>query len=670
MLTGVVKYVGLLAFAKLVKTHAHLVAEHQDVILECIDDPDISIRLRALELVGGMVSVDNLPSVVGKLIRQLKPISNSTESSRPPSPQPGDYDDLEDMEQEIHPDQRPEDVDIVLPDTYKLGVIKRILDMCSHDMYANIEDFEWYLDVLAQLIRYAPPVGLKEVEGEEEDEEETTDPEDVGEEIGRELRNVAVRVKSVREEATNLAALFLSRKDGIFPAAGGGGRRVLYAAGWIVGEYASLLEDAQSTLDALIHPQTLTLPYDILSIYLQALPKVYAALTSPYDIPWTPTRKTQTTFLTKRILDFLMPCSKHPSLEVQERAVEFLELFKLTSEAIAEHNPAETSEPPLLLTQVIPSLFQGQELNPVAPRAQRKVPLPQGLDLDVAINPNLALLLSAKILDTALTPEEKSDHDAYFVRPKHVTKHTTHLSASELLSPASSRLPSQAALGPQGGYQSSSPLGTPKESTYLDADIAARRAKRRERNKDDPFYIKTADDSDVDIDSIPVMQLDLSGVDLSKISKPAPKKKKKERVVVVADEGLDGDEVVIDAAEEKRKRRNILKRETGLAGVSLDEDKGSEDERRAKEEVERIRKEIEGVKKRQGLSAYVPVPSPAPPEEAAKVKKKKKKVVEGEEGVKKKKKKKVVKEGEEGAEKKKRKKKKPEGEAAVGVEAE
>src|SRR5690606_8939550 len=102
-------------------------------------------------------------------------------------------------------------------------------------------------------------------------------------------------------------------------------------------------------------------------------------------------------------------------------------------------------------------------------------------------------------------------------------------------------------------------------------------------------------------DSIPIMKLDLSGVDLSKLKKPQKKKKKKERVEVVRDEGLDGDDAVGMQEETlqspsaaKKKRRNILERETGLAGVSLDEDHAnSEDERRAKEEVERLRREIE-----------------------------------------------------------------------------
>ena len=60
------KYVALLAFNKIVLTHPYLVSQQEDVIMDCIDSPDISIRIRALDLVVGMVSSDNLMSIVGR----------------------------------------------------------------------------------------------------------------------------------------------------------------------------------------------------------------------------------------------------------------------------------------------------------------------------------------------------------------------------------------------------------------------------------------------------------------------------------------------------------------------------------------------------------------------------------------------------------------------------
>lgn len=50
-----VKYIALLAIVKIVPTHPHLVARYQDVILASVNDHDISIRMRALDLLTAMV---------------------------------------------------------------------------------------------------------------------------------------------------------------------------------------------------------------------------------------------------------------------------------------------------------------------------------------------------------------------------------------------------------------------------------------------------------------------------------------------------------------------------------------------------------------------------------------------------------------------------------------
>lgn len=50
-----VKYIALLAMVKIVPTHPHLVAVHQNDILASLEDQDLSIRMRALDLVSSMV---------------------------------------------------------------------------------------------------------------------------------------------------------------------------------------------------------------------------------------------------------------------------------------------------------------------------------------------------------------------------------------------------------------------------------------------------------------------------------------------------------------------------------------------------------------------------------------------------------------------------------------
>ncbi|KAI5849961.1 adaptin N terminal region-domain-containing protein [Tricharina praecox] len=612
------KYVGLIALTKLVKTHAHLVCLHHDVVLDCIDDDDISIRYRALELVVGMVNSDTLSTIVGKLMRQLKPTANQefVELEGAEEIPSEDEDDME--EQVMHPRKvkKGEMAPLELPEDYKHAIITRILEMCSREMYVNISDFEWYIDVLLQLVRYAPAVqvvdaGADEEEGQEDEQEELIRRRDVGENIGKELRNVAIRVKSVRQEAVRCAEMLVSGRDGVFPAAGGGGKRVLGAAGWIVGEYASLLTDPASTFDALVQASSRYLPSDILAVYIQAIAKIYAALTGSDSISWVPERKAYVTLLTERIIRFLEPLATSPNLEVQERAVEFLELFRLALEAIAAQpasfdTDTEQYDPPLLLTQAIPSLFYGQELNPVAQRAQRKVPLPPGLDLDEAINPNLAdLIVAADYNPTLAGEDDKEDEDFrayYYTKPS--------ATATKSSQPASLGIDSAAATkaAVPGSYQNVA------EEDYLDADILARRRReRQERNRDDPFYIfapgETDGVTDADLEAIPVLELKLD--DLPHPLPAATQPRERERIQIVGDEGLDGDDGEEEEEQEeeqvvgrrKRKGKGLLQVDaSGLVGYSLEgegvEDVKREEARAARKEVDRLRKEMEAAAER------------------------------------------------------------------------
>lgn len=51
------KYLGLLAMSRILKSHPKSVQAHKDLVLACLDDKDESIRLRALGLLYGMVGV-------------------------------------------------------------------------------------------------------------------------------------------------------------------------------------------------------------------------------------------------------------------------------------------------------------------------------------------------------------------------------------------------------------------------------------------------------------------------------------------------------------------------------------------------------------------------------------------------------------------------------------
>lgn len=98
------KYLGLLAMSKILKTHPKSVQAHKDLILQCLDDKDESIRLRALDLLYGMVSKKNLMEIVKKLM--------------------------------VHMDKAE-------GTTYRDELLSKIIQICSQNNYQFITYFEW-----------------------------------------------------------------------------------------------------------------------------------------------------------------------------------------------------------------------------------------------------------------------------------------------------------------------------------------------------------------------------------------------------------------------------------------------------------------------------------------------------------------------------------------------
>ncbi|KAJ5035407.1 uncharacterized protein L3040_007876 [Drepanopeziza brunnea f. sp. 'multigermtubi'] len=542
------KYVALLAFNRIVITHPFLVAQQEDVIMECIDSADISIRLRALDLVVGMVNSDNLMSIVGRLMRQLKNSRSPTADELHPRAVPIEpAADSDDESPEAAAENKNGVPDApLLPDDYKIDVITRILEMCSSKNYGNLVDFDWYIDILIQLVRSAPVPSSNLSDDDIDFGGKFTA--DVSERIGDELRTVAVKVKAIRMQATRAAESIIISTFNDPSSSLSSGSGVLRPITWVCGEYASLLASPDDTLTALLQLTKGSTAAEGLVIYLQALPKIFSLISGDDQTPWTPERKTMVSLLMARIIHALEPLAMHPDLEVQERAVEFSELLKLAAEASSGQVASSEYEPqdaPLLLTQAIPSLFTGVELNSVAVGAQKNVPIPSALDLDQPINPNLSNLLRA--VESAVFDESSSDEfEVYY----HQAPPQTQASKQEN-EPAISRL--TGIDEPVHSYQQGG------EESYLDPDIVARRrAERLERNKDDPFYIPPSDDKsgrstplhnilrghsgpDLDIDAIPIMQLDLGKPNIgsgqrSPVKSVAPKPR--QRIQVAADETL------------------------------------------------------------------------------------------------------------------------------------
>ena len=98
------KYLGLLAMGKILQSHPKSVTVHKDLIMQCLDDKDESIRLRALDLLYGMVSKKNLMEIVKKLM--------------------------------VHMD-RAEGT------TYRDELLSKLIFICSQNNYQFVTNFEW-----------------------------------------------------------------------------------------------------------------------------------------------------------------------------------------------------------------------------------------------------------------------------------------------------------------------------------------------------------------------------------------------------------------------------------------------------------------------------------------------------------------------------------------------
>eukprot|EP00466_Bigelowiella_natans_P021644 jgi/Bigna1/19572/gw1.106.10.1 len=214
------KYLGLLGLHKLMKQHLRVVAEHKDVVLDCLEDEDSTIRRRAIDIITRMVSRKNMSGIVRRLLQHLKGAE-------------GDY------------------------RNYVMG---RIIQICSQESFAFISDFAWYIETLLQLTvmvgtNHENAVALK-----------------------GQFIDVLVRVRGVRKFAVKHLSALLRDKE----AANSGAlvntalSEVLFAAAWAVGEYPDLVKEPVDLLKTILDPSISRLNSNTQIVYLHAAIKICA----------------------------------------------------------------------------------------------------------------------------------------------------------------------------------------------------------------------------------------------------------------------------------------------------------------------------------------------------------------------------------------------------------
>lgn len=338
------KYLGLLAMSKILKTHPKSVQAHKDLILACLDDKDESIRLRALDLLYGMVSKKSLMEIVNKLLGHMERAEGSH---------------------------------------YRDELLLKVIEICSQGSYQHVTNFEWYLTVLVELIQLE--IGSKH-----------------GSVIAEQLLDVTIRVETVRKFSVRESSLLIDN----FPNSSQTTTmyEVLYAAAWIIGEFSDQLDEPEDVLRKLLKERP-DLPGHITAVFVQNSIKLFVNLLDRYITSGDLNGVQSIVSLMDQKLTYFVSSG---DIEVQERASStrmIVQLIKsvcggeemrknaVTNQDLLNDMAENVNETPINslpsdlgeMVAELKSLFEG-DLMPVAPKAQRKVQIPEGLDLDEWIN--------------------------------------------------------------------------------------------------------------------------------------------------------------------------------------------------------------------------------------------------------------------------------------------
>jgi AP-3 complex subunit delta-1 len=605
------KFVGLIALINILKVFPvfmHNVDGVSLVVMDCLNDNDLIIKRKALEICQYLVNEDNITEVVKILLLQLIPNENSVAES------------------------------------LKQEVTLKILLIASQDNYSSIPNFKWYVAVLKDIINLTL-LPINDSASTAATSHSTADI--IAQEIGKEFKNLATRVPSIRLFILHRVVIDSIQDSRIIELC----PSLLKDFYWIMGEYNSGLdaevgsdsedEEEQNNssvvslgkkvqifnsivnnrIDKKLNLSTnLNFPIsqkliklsnsDVLAVLVQALIKLFNGIVADYITIYSSNGKLQAekvlqiSYYLYKLIKFLNNWENHSNYEVQERSLSWLEFLKVLLEALTdndlkgvekmeqeeveyyktkskelvekseeekqseeesesesesesdedEYDDLESSDKeeipveenpfasdgkevdlsdekeeillPVLLTHILPSFFTCYQLNPIAKNAQRKIGIPEDLDLETQINSLPFELISD---DDA----GNSDYELYFSETEDNTKE-----------------------------EESKPLTS--------SDELKKKQERLERLKDDPYYIKSDKkkskskkpllrDEDNSSPESEMASVHSTNPEVKKPKSTKVKKLKMERVVILSDETIEGadieDEII---AAKVPKRRNIL----------------------------------------------------------------------------------------------------------------
>ena len=323
------RYISCVLFYKIGKINTRFISQYDSLIIQLISDVDISIRLKAVELLEGIVSDSNLKLIVSTLMKQFV-----------------------DKEAAVVQTNRgvTKEIPIVIPENYKHKISHTIIDLCSMDNFANLDDFEWYNATLYDL--YIISQDFKES--------------NIGLKLGEQLQDLMIRVPDVRDVTIVNIIKICSLDDISLKMAS-----ILGSCIWSLGEYASCLENGDALINLFIQ-RGLSYDSETQSVLVIALVKLFSYWCNGNNPNVVDVKRTLSS-----LTDFLEKLTHSRFFEVQEVSCQMYEILKLCLDSFEE----QQDEIPGLISEVISHFFDQYELTPIAPGTQLQ--LPKGVDFDV-----------------------------------------------------------------------------------------------------------------------------------------------------------------------------------------------------------------------------------------------------------------------------------------------
>lgn len=505
------RYISVVLFYKIGKINTDFIADFDALVFRLLKDVDISIRSKALELLEGVVDDDNIVQVVQILVKQFV-----------------DQDTIKIVQQVRSQYENDNDKQIVIeiPQSYKAKMVHTILKICSMDNYSNITDFEWFIAVLTDLCVMSQDLNEKSL----------------GYKLGEQLRNVMIKVPSMRDRAIATVIQLISNDEVVQHLPG-----VLKECFWCLGEFSELIDNGDDLIKLIIKGNKYTL--DVQQILIPALLKVFSNWCNKHpDLSMTSVSEIITQLIT-----FLDGLSSSKSFEVQERSVEALELLRLCSDSL----DIDDSELPMLITEILPSLFNAWELKPISHGTQRMLQNNLSLDLDT---PYLTEEEIQQLLDQDKyqekihsVPDSEDEYDPKF-ESNDPDLHSSDSDYDNKLRTSKLELTEEE-------YKK---LEESKKQERLENPFYLHDDDNEEENKNERSLIDfdDADTAKDEPETESVIRLTRSGKD-----KDVKKKKKKKRVKVLSDEIIPG--VVYDNGTDIKDNQSINSSKSSRNRINL-----------------------------------------------------------------------------------------------------